>query len=249
MVPGLGPDALTLAPAECCAACATTRGCNVWVACAREQSCGRQCWLKWHENPRNAPVRGQGDGVPWAAGTLPKDIPPPTPAVEVLNATQVVRLSTQHGELRIRLRPEWHVPSVRYVQHVAQADVCTIKCVSTSNRALPAAPMPWLLACRTSKRPPSPRGSAAGAPSTARSRTSWCDAAFCRPTFRQSSAPHAAHCSAGAECGPPRRSFKGRCTRRSRRTNSRGRARQARRWRRATWLGRAASPGPTSSSP
>ena len=130
MVPGAGPGALSLSPHACCEECAKTRGCNVYVACSNEQNCGRQCWLKWAEDPAKPAMRGEGSGVAWTSGTLPKDVPAmtPTPPAQVLNRTRVVGLTTAFGEMRIRLRPEWHVPSVRYVQHVAQADVCTVKC-------------------------------------------------------------------------------------------------------------------------
>ena len=47
---------------------------------------------------------------------------------EALNATRVVALSTPHGALRIRLKPEWHLPSVRFVQAAALGDFCTVKC-------------------------------------------------------------------------------------------------------------------------
>ena len=68
--------------------------------------------------------------MPWASGTLAKDAPGLAPPVsdDALNRTRAVALHTEFGELRIRLRPEWHLPSVRYVQRVARQDVCTAKC-------------------------------------------------------------------------------------------------------------------------
>ena len=50
------------------------------------------------------------------------------PSEKVLNATRVVALRTAAGDLRIRLKPEWHLPSVRFVQQAALGDFCTVKC-------------------------------------------------------------------------------------------------------------------------
>ena len=75
MVPGYGPGALSLPPEECCAACQRTRGCNVWVSCMDEKACGKQCWLKWAEDPTKPVVRGESPTVPWASGALLKDVP------------------------------------------------------------------------------------------------------------------------------------------------------------------------------
>ena len=44
-----GADNLMDSAGACCAACKRTEGCNVWVYCGDEESCGdkrRQCWLK-----------------------------------------------------------------------------------------------------------------------------------------------------------------------------------------------------------
>jgi hypothetical protein len=130
MVPGVGSGkTVSASPAECCELCAKTRGCNVWVACTH-QWCGSQCWLKWVEDPRKPPVRGSGGDTPWTAGTLPKDSPGDQPVASeaALNSTRIVSLRTKFGELRIRLKPEWHLPSVRYVQAAALGDFCTVKC-------------------------------------------------------------------------------------------------------------------------
>lgn len=130
MVPGAGKGGLALSPKECCAACARTRGCNVWVACMDPKECGQQCWLKWAEDPAHPTKRGEGASVPWHSGTLAKDAPglAASPSESQLNRTTHVVLRTDAGELRIRLRPDWHLPSVRYVQRVAAMDVCTVKC-------------------------------------------------------------------------------------------------------------------------
>ena len=128
---GIGPKGLSLAPAECCEACRTTRGCNVWVACADPNACQSQCWLKWVESEGVLRERGAGPNVPWTSGLLAKDFPGsvPMPPAEALAAVRIVALHTPFGDLRIRLRPDWHAPSVEYVQRVALQDVCTAKCV------------------------------------------------------------------------------------------------------------------------
>ena len=132
VVDGVGARGLSLEPARCCAKCLETRGCNVWVACSDAAACGEQCWLKWAATPLSAPIRGRGVGVPWTSGTLPfKDVPSliTRPSQVSLMATGGVSLQTEFGNLRIRLRPEWHLPSVDYVRWVGLADVCTTKCV------------------------------------------------------------------------------------------------------------------------
>ena len=70
MVPGTGPGAtVSKSPADCCALCARTRGCNTWVACTHPW-CGTQCWLKWTEDPTRPTVRAKGGETPWTSGTV-----------------------------------------------------------------------------------------------------------------------------------------------------------------------------------
>jgi len=130
MVPGTGAGATkSKSPSDCCALCANTRGCNVWVACTNPW-CGDQCWLKWTDDPSKPVVRGQAADTPWTSGALLKDVPSVLAAHSeaTLNGTRIVALKTKFGELRIRLRPEWHLPSVRFVQRAALTDSCTVKC-------------------------------------------------------------------------------------------------------------------------
>lgn len=130
MVPGMGPGAtVSSSPAECCALCADTRGCNIWVACTHEW-CRSQCWLKWIENPDEVQVRAANAEVPWTSGVLMKDMPSllPPPDDAKLSAIDIVTLKTTAGDLRIRLKPEWHLPSVTFVREAALSDTCTVKC-------------------------------------------------------------------------------------------------------------------------
>lgn len=101
----------------------------MWVACTHAW-CGQQCWLKWVEDPSSIKARASGGEVPWTSGTHQKDIPSllPRPAEAALDDVRIVTLKTSAGELRIRLKPEWHLPSVRFVQAAALSDSCTVKC-------------------------------------------------------------------------------------------------------------------------
>ena len=129
MVPGTGPGAaVSSSVADCCALCAKTRGCNVWVACTHSW-CGNQCWLKWVDDPSKVQTRSKTSETPWTSGTLHKDIPSelPRPPASALDAVRIVTLNTKFGELRIRLKPQWHLPSVRFVQEAALSDSCTVK--------------------------------------------------------------------------------------------------------------------------
>ena len=101
----------------------------MWVACTHTW-CGNQCWLKWVEDPAAVKTRASGGETPWTSGTLQKDLPSllPRPSEAALNAINIVALKTKHGELRIRLKPGWHLPSVRFVREAALSDSCTVKC-------------------------------------------------------------------------------------------------------------------------
>ena len=130
MVPGMGDGATNVTSvAECCDLCRSTRGCNVWVACTHAW-CGKQCWLRWVEDPSKPAVRARGGETPWTSGTLQKDVPSEQRVASeaALDATRIVALHTAFGDLRIRLRPEWHLPSARFVQRAALGDFCTVKC-------------------------------------------------------------------------------------------------------------------------
>ena len=100
------------------------------MACA-DPRVPEQCWLKWVESEGVLRERGAAPNVPWTSGLLAKDFPGsvPMPPSEALAAVRIVALHTPFGDLRIRLRPDWHAPSVEYVQRVALQDVCTAKCV------------------------------------------------------------------------------------------------------------------------
>ena len=73
-------------------------------------------------NPRRTP------GAPQVHVPDPRTWTPQVPSEKALNATRVVALRTTAGDLRIRLKPEWHLPSVRFVQQAALGDFCTVKC-------------------------------------------------------------------------------------------------------------------------
>jgi hypothetical protein len=82
------------------------------------------------EDPGSVQTRATGGETPWTSGTHLKDIPGslPVPPEATLNAVRIVALKTSAGDLRIRLKPDWHLPSVRFVQRAALSDSCTVKC-------------------------------------------------------------------------------------------------------------------------
>jgi len=128
---GVGSAAGHTAPsaAACCEACEATRGCNVFVWCAEEASCGQQCWLKRVGDPVAAVAHGSGAGVPWTSGALPKDadvqlgsLPPPDESIKG------IVIATPKGDIRLRLRPEWSASSVAFVRLLAAHPLCTPAC-------------------------------------------------------------------------------------------------------------------------
>ena len=117
-----GVGGLTAASAvECCRLCRRHRGCNVYVWSTAGD---RACWLKRTEEPRGlVPSRARGSNVPWTSGVLQKDAAlgaRDTHAV-LAKGTDVsaVVISTPLGEIRVRLMPDWHEPSARYVGAIA----------------------------------------------------------------------------------------------------------------------------------
>lgn len=114
-------------PEECCAVCDRTRGCNVWVACAEEGRCQRQCWLKWQKDPARPTIHAASPDVPWTSGALMKDYDDGSRSFPPGDA-EVIALRTDRGALRIRLRPDWSEGSVAYARRVAAHDLCTVRC-------------------------------------------------------------------------------------------------------------------------
>ena len=113
----------------CCAACATQRGCNVWVWCSAPAACATQCWLKRVGDPAAVAPHAAGDGVPWTSGALPKDadikpgtLPPPDESIAG------IALVTPKGSIRLRLRPEWSPSSVAIVRLLAAHPLETPAC-------------------------------------------------------------------------------------------------------------------------
>jgi cyclophilin family peptidyl-prolyl cis-trans isomerase len=99
----------------------------VW--CSDPAACAQQCWLKRTDDPAAARPHASGAEVPWSSGALPKDaavdlsaLPPPDAAIDA------VALVTQHGTIRLRLRPEWSASSVAYVRLLAAHTLCTPQC-------------------------------------------------------------------------------------------------------------------------
>ena len=111
---------VTKSAAECCDACLALRGCNVWV---HSDSDGA-CWLKRSGDPRAAGSRGSGPNVAWTSGTLLKSFWEPGRALPAADQTlQTVALRTREGDIRLRLKPDWHLPSVDSVRRLASPEM------------------------------------------------------------------------------------------------------------------------------
>lgn len=120
--------------AACEAACARTRGCNVWV---RGRSSGA-CWLKRRERAsEEVRVMSEGEHCEWDSGTLDKDYV--RDASEVLSSAVKTRMANASayatlvvdgfGAARLKLRPEWHRESVEYLRALAvEPDACEGTC-------------------------------------------------------------------------------------------------------------------------
>ena len=134
----------------CCAKCAETLGCNVWVHCsandAREDEarkkagwCDGQCWLKRVDDPTSVAAHGRGEDVPWTSGSLLKDYD--KSAIDanagergldvgewddaLPRGPRAVTVVTPAGSMRVALRPDWHLPSVTFVQRLATERGCS----------------------------------------------------------------------------------------------------------------------------
>jgi cyclophilin family peptidyl-prolyl cis-trans isomerase len=115
--------------AACCDACASTRGCNVWVWCADASACGQQCWLKRVGDPAGVAEHASGGGIPWTSGTLPKDADVSLASLPLPDASiAAIALTTTHGAITLRLRPEWSASSVDFVRMLAAHALCTPAC-------------------------------------------------------------------------------------------------------------------------
>jgi cyclophilin family peptidyl-prolyl cis-trans isomerase len=133
----------------CCAKCAETLGCNVWVHCSADAAddaaarkkaawCDGQCWLKRVDDPTSVAAHGRGDEVPWTSGSLLKDYD--KNAIDanagergsdvgewedaLPGGPRVVDVVTPAGSMRVALRPDWHLPSVTFVQRLATEKGC-----------------------------------------------------------------------------------------------------------------------------
>lgn len=142
------PARKTATAAECCDRCAATRGCNLWVHCSVEDAggeaawCDGQCWLKRCDDPTEPPSHGRGPEVPWTSGTLMKDFDPTQTAEAKFHSSagadvgdwtdapgpRRVAIVTPRGRIRVNLKPEWHLGSVKYLQRLATEKGCEGSC-------------------------------------------------------------------------------------------------------------------------
>jgi len=124
-----GSDGLAFASAaECCGACMRLRSCNVWVW---NSASSGACWLKHTQDPRSPGRRGEGAGVPWTSGALLKAYRLPEAPLPVADRTlDTVAIHTSVGDIRLRLRPDWHAASVDSVRRLASPDLAAGACSS-----------------------------------------------------------------------------------------------------------------------
>ena len=135
-------------PGACCSLCLATRGCNLWVYCGVAAAgdaarwCDGQCWLKRTDDPTEPKARGRGPAVPWTSGAVLKDFDEGKTAAAKFAASSVgevggwedapgprrVALVTPAGRMRVNLRPDWHLPSVLYLQRLATERQCEGSC-------------------------------------------------------------------------------------------------------------------------
>ena len=114
----------TMTAQECCEACRSTRGCNIFVWGSEKlgKTLHRQCWLKRTDKEEEIQER---TATHWTSGILDKDwiinasLLPPAPST----MSRVV-LRTIHGSIRIRLKDQWSQRSVDYIRLLAHSGLC-----------------------------------------------------------------------------------------------------------------------------
>lgn len=81
------------------------------------------------DQAKEVTTRGSGPMVAWTSGVLDKDwsrdwseLPPASAAIKK------VVLKTSHGDIRIRLMPDWSETSVEYVRLLAANSLCSSEC-------------------------------------------------------------------------------------------------------------------------
>ena len=98
-----GTDHLQLSALACCAACAATPNCNVYVFCSDAVLCGdahRQCWLKDLADPWSDVDFLRGKAPRWTSGVL-GERRASSPPVNL--AEPELALVTEAGDIRVRL--------------------------------------------------------------------------------------------------------------------------------------------------
>lgn len=117
---GAGAEGRATSASECCEACRAHRSCNVWVFANEDGA----CWLKNTPNPLAPSKRSAGPRVPWTSGALPRafydkslPLPPADPSLEI------VSIRTSEGDIRLRLKDDWHRPSADSVRRLTSKDL------------------------------------------------------------------------------------------------------------------------------
>lgn len=122
---GQGDGGHAATAVACCQLCLALRACNVWVFSAQSGA----CWLKHTDTPKSPSSRARGPSVPWTSGTLLKaywdsQLPLPRADPEV----RVVALRTSQGDIRLRLRDDWHSPSADSIRRLTSPELATDSC-------------------------------------------------------------------------------------------------------------------------
>lgn len=118
-----GADHLTDTPQECCAACAATDGCNVFVHCSSVLACGelyRQCWLKQLDDAWPEAELMQGKSSRWTSGVMGSKPPRAAPKSAADGPPAEVALVTEAGEVRVRLFAEAAPLAAAFIRAVAR---------------------------------------------------------------------------------------------------------------------------------
>lgn len=120
-----GANHLTDTPQECCAACAVSERCNVFVHCSSVQACGelhRQCWLKQLDDAWPEAELVQGKSSRWTSGIMGSRPPPAAPLQDAAGAPPPeVALVTEAGDVRVRLFADAAPLAAAFIREVARA--------------------------------------------------------------------------------------------------------------------------------
>lgn len=118
-----GAGHTTRTPAQCCAACAASDGCNVWVHCSSASLCAEllgQCWLKRLDEPWADLPLLQGRAGRWTSGITQPMPPHAAHRAERGGRAAELALVTEGGDVRLRLFADAAPLAAAFVREVAR---------------------------------------------------------------------------------------------------------------------------------